>query len=88
MQMVLGAARFADERVRVAAYTCLCDISELYYEYLEPFMGDLFQLTGAAIKSGAGPGRMITSIIALQLPVESIIRLCPQQHNKNRVKYQ
>ena len=53
MQMVLGAARFADERVRLAAYACLCDMSELYYQYLEPFMGDLFQLTGAAIKNEA-----------------------------------
>ena len=52
MQMVLGAARFADQRVRLAAYACLCEISELYYKYLEPFMGDLFQLTGAAIKQG------------------------------------
>lgn len=51
VQMIGGAAQFSDERVRIASYQCLCDFADLYYEYLEPFMGDLFILTGNAIKT-------------------------------------
>jgi hypothetical protein len=42
--MIGATASFADERVRVAAYQCLVEVVLLYYEYLEPFMSDLFQV--------------------------------------------
>jgi importin subunit beta-1 len=51
VQMIGTAAQFSDERVRVSAYQCLCDFADQYYEYLEPFMNDLFMLTGNAIKT-------------------------------------
>ena len=49
MEMVFNAAQSTDERVRVAAFSCLVTMGSEYYRYLEPYMVDIFNLTGSAI---------------------------------------
>ena len=49
MGMVFSAAQSTDERVRVAAFSCLVTMGSEYYKYLEPYMVQIFNLTGGAI---------------------------------------
>ena len=49
MGMVFAAAASTDERVRVAAFSCLVTMGSEYYKYLQPYMVQIFQLTGSAI---------------------------------------
>ena len=49
MGMVFSAAQSTDERVRVAAFSCLVTMGNEYYKYLQPYMVTIFNLTGGAI---------------------------------------
>lgn len=51
MTMVFDSATCTDENVRSSAYQCLIQIGELYYEYLETHIVDIFKLTHSAIQS-------------------------------------
>lgn len=51
MNMVLSVTKAKSTEVRVAAFQCLVLIAENYYDYIGPFMGNIFGLTTAAIKS-------------------------------------
>ena len=51
MNMVFSAAMSETERVRVAALQCLVTIASTYYQYLEPFMQVIFNLTTNAIQN-------------------------------------
>lgn len=43
MAMVFQAVQSEDAAVRSAAFQCLCSIAELYYDFLEPHIIDIFQ---------------------------------------------
>lgn len=50
MRMIFSSAKVEDVRVRVAAYQALNSVVALYYEYLKPYMADIFVLTATAIQ--------------------------------------
>ena len=51
MQVVCGATRCTFIKARAAAFECICQIAEHYYDKLGDYMNVLFQLTFEAIKS-------------------------------------
>lgn len=51
MQMVCQATTAGEERIRVAAFTCLHEIAAHYYEKLPPYMQEVYNITVRAIKS-------------------------------------
>eukprot|EP00049_Salpingoeca_infusionum_P025366 m.18854 g.18854 ORF g.18854 m.18854 type:complete len:872 (+) comp7954_c0_seq1:697-3312(+) len=52
MQTVCETTQASDEKVKVAALECLCEISQHYYQYLMPYVGDaLYPITTAAMQS-------------------------------------
>ncbi|CAH0389883.1 unnamed protein product [Bemisia tabaci] len=52
MEVVCEATQSPDTQVRVAALQCLVKIMSLYYQYMEPYMGQaLFPITLEAMKS-------------------------------------
>ncbi|XP_039279899.1 importin subunit beta-1 isoform X1 [Nilaparvata lugens] len=52
MEVVCEATQSSDTQVRVAALQCLVKIMSLYYQYMEPYMGQaLFPITLEAMKS-------------------------------------
>ncbi|KAL0273746.1 UNVERIFIED_CONTAM: hypothetical protein PYX00_006352 [Menopon gallinae] len=52
MEVVCEATQSRDTQVRVAALQCLVKIMSLYYQYMEPYMGQaLFPITLEAMKS-------------------------------------
>eukprot|EP00871_Galdieria_phlegrea_P004807 jgi/Galph1/5327/GphlegSOOS_G3958.1 len=51
MTTVCNAATSTDERIRTVAFECLVKIAEYYYDFLNPFMNTLFQLSVNAISN-------------------------------------
>lgn len=49
MQVVCEATQSPDVQVRVVAFECIATIPCLYYEYLEPYMSALYELTFKAV---------------------------------------
>jgi hypothetical protein len=44
MVMIFSSTQVKDLQVREAAYMCLSEVAGLYYEYLQPFMKELYQV--------------------------------------------
>ena len=44
IQMIFSTTTSPDEKTRMASYQCLCELARLYYIFLEPFIGELFNV--------------------------------------------
>ena len=55
MKVVCDTAVSKELEIRKAAFECLVSISSMYYEYLEPYMPTLYNLTANAVKGGEEP---------------------------------
>lgn len=53
MQMIFAATQSKNVQVRVSAYQCLVTIAAVYYDLLQPYMLDIFNLTSSSMKMGA-----------------------------------
>lgn len=55
MKVVCETAVSKELEIRKAAFECLVSISSMYYEYLEPYMPTLYNLTANAVKGDEEP---------------------------------
>ncbi|XP_078435499.1 importin subunit beta-1-like [Wolffia australiana] len=55
MKVVCETAASKEIEIRKAALECLVSISSIYYEYLEPYMPALYNLTASAVKGDEEP---------------------------------